>query len=160
MQGMHFGFALGAFIGPILAEPFLSTNIPTVTNASYSNVSTLLSKQETNEGEISVFHLFPILGSLSFVISFAYLAYEIVERKQGEKDMIAQNTCVTQSVPKTHTNQTVIDVVEQRKYSVEMWVFISIMLLFFVVYVGIESSFSSLLTAFSVKSKLGLTQQE
>ena len=117
---MHFGFALGAFIGPILAEPFLSTNIPTVTNASFSNVSPLLSKQETNEGEIGVFHLFPILGSLSFVISFAYLAYEIVERNQCEKDMIAQNICVTESVQKTHTNQAVIDLVEPKKYSVQM----------------------------------------
>ena len=47
-----------------------------------------------------------------------------------------------------------------KRHSIHSWIFLGIMLTFFIGYVGVEASLSSLLSAFSVNSKLQLSQQE
>ena len=178
LQSIHFGFALGGIIGPVIAKPFLSIRQrPEISNLSIPYESPAMS-QKIDEPEVSIFHLFPILGSFSCLISIGYLVYEIMERNECKEsinkiDNTIHNDCVcnlnktmqktsmrsTLSLPKNRGKQLEKEQTVKR-HSIRSWIFLGIMLTFFICYVGIEASLSSLLSAFSVNSKLQLSQQE
>ena len=91
LQSIHFGFAFGAFMGPLIAEPFLSIQqIPEKTNSSFLNLANTSYSVGEDEQQLNIFHLFPILGSISCIVSIWYLFYDITERircRIGPKDI-------------------------------------------------------------------------
>ena len=77
MQSIHFGFALGAFIGPIVTEPFLSKHISTALgteNTSFHDTSSQQAHGETDLESLRIIYLYPLVGSLSLIVSLGYLA--------------------------------------------------------------------------------------
>jgi len=142
-------------MGPLIAEPFLSIqHIPEMQNSSSLNRANVSNSVEIDKQHLTIFLLFPILGSISCIVSIWYLFYDIIERirkRIGPKDIDlseGKRTDVKSLQEKQNLN------------SVYSWAFLGIMMLFFISYVGIEASLSSLMTAFSVNSDLNLTQQE
>ena len=149
MQSIHFGFALGGIIGPIIAKPFLSIRQrPEISNLSIPYESPAMS-QKIDEPEVSIFHLFPILGSFSCLISIGYLVYEIMERNVCDEsinkvDNTIHNDCVcnlnktmqktsmrsTLSLPKNRGKQLEKEQTVKR-HSIRSWIFLGIMLTFF-----------------------------
>jgi fucose permease len=160
LQSIHFGFAIGAFVGPILAGPFLSTRLNIETNSSMLNATMLSTKTEIREGSLTIFHLFPILGCISCIVSLAYLAFEIIEIHQRKHKRRVKPSPTEQPIQQKSMNSSLPDTEKTQKYTAYTWMFMITMLVFFIFYVGIEASLTSLLPAFSVNSKLQLTQQD
>ena len=162
LQSIHFGFALGGFIGPILAEPFLSIRQDSDVSGFLHNSTQALSRnnQEPTQS-LSILHLYPMLGCISFVISLAYLACQILTKNHLKNEIVLENTSSDKPLAeKLNENFSVAKTENGPHYSCCTWIFLCTMLLFFILYVGVEASLNSLLPVFSVKSTLHLSQQE
>ena len=96
LQSIHFGFPFGAFIGPLIAKPFLSIqHVPEMINSSVLNLTNASNSVVEDEKQLNIFHLFPILGSISCIVSIWYLFYDIMERircRIGPKDIDLSET--------------------------------------------------------------------
>ena len=58
LQSIHFGFAFGAFIGPLIAEPFLSIQqIPQMKNFTILNRTNASNFVREDEQHLNIFHL-------------------------------------------------------------------------------------------------------
>ena len=162
LQSIHFGFALGGFIGPILAEPFLSIRQDPESNGFLSNNTEILStnNQESRQS-LSILHLYPMLGCISFVISLAYMACEILTKIHLKNAVVSKNTSSDKPLSeKLNENFSEPKAENGPNYSCCTWIFLCTMLVFFILYVGVEASLNSLMPVFSVKSTLRLSQQE
>ena len=160
LQSIHFGFALGAFIGPLVAEPFLSIQQhPEMLQPSLFNKTIVTNIGEKGVQTFNIFHLFPILGGISCLVSIGYFAYEVKERNQCREGLNGKSTLHEKEVQENMSSSPSLSK-KSKLNSAYSWTFLGIMLLFFICYVGIEATLSSLLSAFSVNSNLQLTQQE
>ena len=160
LQSIHFGFALGAFIGPLVAEPFLSIQQhPEMLQPSLFNKTIVTNIGEKGVQTFNIFHLFPILGGISCLVSIGYFAYEVKERNQCKDGLNGKSTLHEKEVQENMSSSPSLPK-KPKLHSAYSWTFLGIMLLFFICYVGIEATLSSLLSAFSVNSNLQLTQQE
>ena len=162
LQSIHFGFALGGFIGPILAEPFLSMRQESEDSGFLHNNTQVLSmNNQESKQSLSILHLYPMLGCISFVISLAYLACEIVTIRHLKNEIVLKNTSLDEPLSeKLNENLSVAKLENGQNYSCCTWIFLCTMLLFFILYVGVEACLNSFLPVFSVKSTLRLSQQE
>lgn len=162
LQSIHFGFALGGFIGPILAEPFLSIRHDSeVSGSLHNNTQDLSTNNQESRQSLSILHLYPMLGCISFVISLAYLACEIVTKNHLKNDIVLKNRSSEEPLSeKLNENLSVAKTENVPNYTCCTWVFLCTMLLFFILYVGVEASLNSFLPVFSVKSTLSLSLKE
>ena len=127
MHGLHFAVGLGNTLAPILASYFLHD-------------------PHDNEGSKEYFGitiLFPIVGSLSSVCAFTFLATEA-------HDKIVQNI---------QTDQTEKEK-DKKKLTAKTVAFVIIMCLFFFFFMGLQQTIVTYLSTFSVESSLHTTKIE
>ena len=89
LHSIHFAFALGAFVAPIIAEPFLcnkessmeiGNSLHTISQELRFHQNSSIENSQCFENEYSIpgmFILYPIVGVLSLLASFGYLVYGI-----------------------------------------------------------------------------------
>ncbi len=121
LHSIHFSFAMGAFLAPLVAIPFLSTP-----GDSLSKITIL----------------YPIIGALSCLVAFGYLAFAINERNISKNN---KEDNKNKSGPDQVLNKLQI-------------LFIGLMFVFFFVYVGVEVTYGTYVTTFAVKSDLKLSK--
>ena len=124
------------------------------------NTSLPSTLEATDERNINICHLYPILGSISFLVSSAFLVYEKLEGQEVKKEMIETITYSDQTDQQMYNTSALPKVESSKKASTYTCSFMTIVLLFFIIYVGVEASLNSLLPIFTVNSKLKMTQQE
>ena len=121
MHSIHFSFAIGAFLSPLIAIPFLS-----------------------NPGEqTKITYLYPLIGTISCIIAFGYLAFGINERNIAKQNEEGKPDETKKGQPEQALTKP------QLLFIVLMWIF-------FFVYVGVEVTYGTYVTTFAVKSSLKL----
>lgn len=142
MHSIHFSFAIGAFLAPILAMPFLSKNedfeAAVIVNGTLNELA-------ADPEPTRITYLFPMLGLAVIVCSFGYFIFGLQLRNYQAKN--AESSEAKKSEKKTE------------KFTIAHWTFLSLMCMFFFFYVGAEVSYGVYLTTFAVQSRLKLSKQ-
>ena len=84
LQSIHFGFALGGFVGPLLAEPFLQKEV----QGKQINISKVIDTSlsaHVGQDVFGIFYLYGIVGALSLLASLGYMYFGIVEYKRQKQ---------------------------------------------------------------------------
>ena len=149
MHSLHSSFAIGAFITPLLCNPFISTDIKQDNFTSKANpeLSTNNNNTDNNTGS-QITTLYAIHGFIMCSISLCYLYIEVrnlIKRRRFHRQ--------TGEVKVRNTQPDVVYSLKQK--------FLSFLLFLFVLgYVGSEFSIMSYLPIFGVESELKLTKEE
>jgi len=172
MHSIHFSFAFGAFLGPVVAKPFLSAedklidattaadiqNNPLLSNTinetmSAAAITTTNNTAATIDEEFGIKIMYPILGAVSSILALGHLAFAILSRKHPEQ--------YQELVKQTDENQnghTANDEAANGK-AIKI-LFVSLMIAHFFFYVGMEVNYGTYITTFAVECQLQLTKQE
>ena len=164
MHSIHFAFAIGCFIAPVVAEPFLSNErlpqeYPNSTvgqslNLSTNSVDKNYYAESSNSSGMTV--LYPVVGVFIICTSIGYLIYGFRECRHLEKTL--ENPQETKSPNLIEKKQENSRYHKQSKNLKLCLVFLLIAFIF--LYVGMEVMYGTFVATFSVKSDLGLTRQE
>ena len=167
MQALHFSFALGTVVAPLLARPFISHNaIPDIPTSHYCNPS---GEDNTTKCDNVTAALFPnctdsesgesflhfgwsywisAMGMLIVAIPLIYFAGCTKRRHPKLYEDIIEQRENTQSATKQNKNPANV------KHYKAFWVFIvSICTVFLFFYIGIEVTYGSFIFTFSVTYK-------
>ena len=141
MHSVHFSYAIGAFVGPLIAMPFLGHKL---SNSTESTVSQNATSIEDIENDAQITTLYSLVGSIAIICSFGYLA-------------IAMNVkhFKTSKVSRSETDVTEVE----EKYRCKHWIMIILMGMFYFFYVGSDCVHFHYLAVFSVMSSLGMDKQ-
>ena len=134
MHSMHFCFALGTFLAPLLASPFL--------NDRREDAMT------RDDSQIRLYY--PLVGSFGLVIAAGFLYF-------GLKHCKRQRTVLAEQERKKEAHQ---DDKGLLLPPLSKMAFLCCLYLFFLVVVGLEIAVGGYTTAFAVKSKLHLSRAE
>ena len=168
LHSIHFAFALGAFVAPIIAEPFLcnksssiemdktlgtmKTEQSQIQNSSIDNSACF-----QNQYTISGMHiLYPIVGVTALLSSFGYLVYAI---KHIQEDKDGKKISVLKQEKVEHMDKKEIECLDKTQVMYRRTVVI-ILLAFLFTYVGLEIMFGTYIATFAVESELHLSRQE
>ena len=158
MQSIHFAFALGTTMGPILAMRFLSENGSSArtmeSHHSHLAPNVTLAQNDTFEGS-RIDQLYPISGALVVASSLGFLvmaAYGSMRKRNGRNEDSPENK--VEKNPKNDTKEPL------QKTTLKLVTFVALMCVFFVLYVGAEIVMGVHLTTFAVKSLLHTTIAE
>lgn len=155
MHSIHFGFSLGATIGPILAAPFLSKDSSDVGPIEIHNyfplVPNITLAQNDTSKESRINELYPITGALVLASSLGFLIMAI-QGSLTKRDANNENSGqITEEGPKKEMEQ---------KTTLKLVTFVALICVFFFLYVGAEVVTGVYLTTFAVKSSLHTTKAE
>ena len=141
LHSIHFSFALGSFLAPILAIPFLSesSNITTPTNASEAQE---LDQMDTVDTKITT--LFPLLGVSIIIISTGYLVAGMTTIKLKSTNNQA---------PEKPSGS-------DESYGLHLWILMVLIALFFFFYVGAEVSYGLYIATFAVECDQNLSKTQ
>ena len=144
MHSIHFSFAVGTFLGPVLVKPFLTTIAETnATNISGTEIN-------VEEQDFGIETFYAIAGMATATISFGYLILFLISRKDTSRH---------QELTKKERNKAEYEEVRGSNGKVEYTLY-SVMLLFFFFYVGMEVVYGTYLTTFAVSCDLKLSRQQ
>ena len=141
MHSMHFCFALGTFLAPLLASPFLN-----VRKGPSNSTSIDAGDQVKSESLVGIYY--PIVGSLGLLIAagFFYFGwkkhhyYSKIEDSQQEQELLMAD--------------------DKGRLPFNILGFLHCLFLFFFLVVGLEVAVGGYTTTFAVKSKLHMTRAE
>ena len=163
MHSIHFAFAVGCFIAPVISEPFLSRKTEleneinkTIVNSFSSDISTGVPEISEDNANSGMKVLYPIVGTMTMLISMGYFIYGIKEFKEKK---IVNNLSEENGLEIFSPNTTVNSNSKRRKESLKM-VLVMLLLAFIFLYVGMEVMYGTFVATFAVKSSLKLTRQE
>lgn len=152
LQTLHFFFGLGAFVAPLIAEPFLSVHSNNNTKTSGQNSSNLnfviselnnnnnSSSNSTDKVDFPIRYAYGILGIyVLFVVICHIIAFCIWPKEEKSNRNDATKNMHKSNIP-LYTS------------------IISLTTLFMCIYSGMEISFGQLITTFAVKGDLHLTE--
>ena len=150
MHSIHFSFAIGAFIGPLIAMPFLDQKIETSNVISNSSVNVISNSSvidifEDEASDAPIKTLFSLVGGIAIVCSFGYFFMALTAKSINE--------------PNNKSEDKEKDASEE-KYHYKHWLFIMLMGLFFFFYVASEAVYFHYLAVFPVVSSLKLDKLE
>ena len=174
LHSIHFAFALGAFISPIIAEPFLCNKeeleIKLKDQHDFdglnqtiesNNINSTILNEECFEDTYSIpgmFILYPTIGFLTTLSSIGYLIYAIKDRnKKARSDLISEKR---NGHDISHGNIEDEGKHKLQKEKVYRTLLIITLLAFLFVYVGMEVMFGTYISTFAVESNLHLSRQE
>ena len=138
MHSIHFSFALGAFLAPLISIPFLSQQSDELGVFQQKLNETMMEPTETQ-----VTWLYPILGIFGLVCACFYL-------------ILALTKCQNANV---HKDSKKKEEKAKRKLTLHQWMLLALMIAFFFFYVGSEVTYGLFLPAYCVKSRLKLSKQ-
>lgn len=147
MHSIHFSFAIGAFLAPLIAIPFLGNTEDAESLENVSKISDLLTANNSvtenmvpPESKITI--LYPLVGLFGVLCSIGYLIFGLMTLKESktkqEKDK---------------------DKTPPKKMNLQQWALVVIMMSFFFFYVGSEVCYGNYLATFAVESQLKLSKQ-
>ena len=168
LHSIHFAFAFGAFVAPIIAEPFLCNKSSSI--EMEENLNTLQTEQSQiqnssiessacfqNHYSISGMHiLYPIIGITALLSSFGYLVYAI---KHFQEDTDEKKIYVNKQEKAEQIDKKEIECLDKTQMMYKRTVVI-ILLAFLFTYVGLEIMFGTYIATFAVESELHLSRQE
>ena len=143
MHSIHFSFAIGAFLAPVIAIPFLD-KVPE-TELLKETLNETLEAHGDDSVETKITYLYPLIGICVVLCSLGYLIFGITEQKVYKKS--------------EKSNKDIKNENENPKLTKYQWALIFLMILFFFFYVGCEVTFGLYLATFAVESNLKLTKQ-
>ncbi len=161
MHSIHASFALGAFLAPVLAAPFLSTYATTVKRleAAGMNKSEIEEYLESSEGHdnsaVAVF--FALCGGFTIIISLGFLFYGLKAVAHHKKHL---NRLETEAKYRVTHELTQLNRSREREKmcpSLSVTALVFLLCTFFFLYVGLEYAVGIYLTTFSVKCRLQLS---
>ena len=141
MHSIHFSYAIGAFVGPLIAMPFLGHKSSNSTESTLSQNATFIEDEE-NDAQITT--LYALVGSIAIICSFGYLV--IATKAKNFK---------TSNASRSKNDMADVD----EKYNCKHWMLIILMGLFYFFYVGSDCVHFHYLAVFSVLSSLGIDKQ-
>ena len=168
LHSIHFAFAFGAFIAPIIAEPFLCNKSSSMEIAeTFDQLKAEQSQIKNNsienagcfENQFSIsgmFIVYPIIGVTALLSSFGYLLYAI-KHSQDYKNMNEGNK-PKKEIPE-NVNKEKDEHIDKKQTLYKRMIVITL-LAFLFVYVGLEIMFGTYISTFAVESKLHLSRQE
>lgn len=173
LHSIHFAFAFGAFVAPIIAEPFLCNkevmiemehSIDVLSTKESPKLNYSIENSECFENQYSIsgmLILYPIIGFVSFLSSFGYLAYAVkslLDQKRAKQTIISETEGTDSSeIRQNHLKDTNCEDKNQKLY--KRFLIINL-LAFLFVYVGLEIMFGTYISTFAVESELHLSRQE
>ena len=151
MHALHFTFGLGAALAPALARPFL-TNQPAANyvpdNSTEKLITTVVSDNSTLLGYNSpwtIKTLYPIVGSYCLLLSFGFVYCFIVDMRRQDKIAAAAQKRKEEAGRLVGKSTS--------------YLLVSLLALFFFLYVGMEVAFGTFLPVWAVQSSLKLSRQ-
>ncbi|TRY66961.1 hypothetical protein TCAL_09924 [Tigriopus californicus] len=148
MHSIHFSFAIGAFLGPLLAVPFLGTNGDQLQEALMSFNETTMNQTDMIETDTQITIFYPLVGALALLPGLGYLYYGIQDlREQPNENQAAISSA-------NHGNES------QKAHAWKVVTLLGLVAIFFFLYVGVEVTFGTFLTTFAVESDLQLTKPQ
>ena len=145
MHALHFTFGLGAFLGPVVARPFLFTE-----ELDQSTNSTDLNKTDEvnffSDSTWTIKALYPLVGIYGLLSSVGFLVYYIIDTRKAERENKSQNNERNENVDEAVTKWKII--------------LVSIMSIMFFIYVGMEVAFGTFVSVFAVESDLHFTRPQ
>ena len=167
MHSIHFSFAIGCFMAPLLAEPFLSNKQSVDEN--YKNSVFFNSTSEVNDTHVQsndgsnrtydtsgMVILYPIVGVIALLTSIGYLSYGIIDLKQMKR---LKKRDQKPDVQIYNINAKVNNSSTSNGEFLKLLLVI-LLLAFIFLYVGMEVMYGTFVTTFAVQSDLNLTRQE
>ena len=150
-HSIHFSFAFGSFISPLIAAPFLSQRSDLITKleaegANQTDIDKTLEKLAPTI-KTKIGYLFPLLGGLILSVAAGYFVYGIKQLKQ-HGDLA--DTEPGEEASKKHNRS--------KKQKITEKVMIALLMPFFFIYVGAEYTMGTYIASFAVLSKLHLTK--
>ena len=172
MHGVQFSFALGCFIAPIIAEPFLSNSRDEFSPDDHHLLTTMANTTIENstygEDEAEAFHpkhnglgmktLYPIIGIFTLFTSLGYLAYGIKDLSQAQQNKYEYEQMNNRTNLDAEPTGTISKGEERPKWYRTSLVIILMSFLF--LYVGMEVMYGTFIATFAVVSDLHLTRKE
>ncbi len=149
MHCIHFGFALGTIIGPLLAAPFLSTSNDILSPEPNERANFTPTGEAHNSMtlESAVVLLYELVGCLCLVAGIGIFVKAFEE-----------SCCKSSGQTRVGEKE---DTMERRqRITLTSLAFIFFMFLFFFLYSGLEVGLGTYIPTFAVKSRLGSTRSE
>ena len=143
MHSIHFSFALGAFMAPLLAVPFLGNNSRKMLdeNVTYIEGKNVTLMEDTNGNPTKIPILYPIIGFAVILVSIGYFIAGCLLKSNASKSNVA------------HEEKP-----QKAKYDGKTWTLLILISLFFFFYVGAEVSYGTFILTFAVKCDLKLSK--
>ena len=169
MQSLHFMFGMGSIIAPLIALPFLIDSDGDVHSLDHNN-STQMTYQ-TDELQLvypytmlAIFTLFTAV----YVMAIWYYEPETTPHPSRDENKNQENDLQISDLNEENETQTNQVNEENGRWlcfrfqmtQVYKWIVVILVLFFMHIYLGLEISFGSYLTAFVVKSGLPLTKSD
>ena len=149
MHALHFTFGLGAFLGPVVARPFLFTE-----DLDQSTNTTDLNKTDEinffSDSTWTIKALYPLVGIYGLLSSVGFLVYYIIDTRKAKMNNESQNNERNENVDEAETSS-------QTKWKI---ILVSIMSIMFFIYVGMEVAFGTFVSVFAVESDLHFTRPQ
>ena len=161
MHSIHFAFAIGCFIAPVIAEPFLSNKRLTPEDANttiFHNMTLTVNETDIDysieDSDTSgMTTLYPIVGVFIIFTSIGYLIYGFRECRNLETAFKSTTSVASQTLNgNKHKGHKQNDLLK-------LWLVI-LLVAFIFLYVGMEVMYGTFVATFSVKSDLRLSRQE
>jgi len=151
IHAMHFGFAIGAMIAPVIISPFLSpsgfSSYPkenkTLLEQNNLNLHSKTLQKETGKSDTAIGSYYLMLGGIKLILSLGYILSATT--KESVELLIVNNSEAAETEGKR--KQTV----NESKY---IFATVILMGIFFFLYVGTEFTYGQLSTPFVVASDL------
>ena len=146
LHSIHFSFALGSFLAPILAIPFLSSQIDSsnVTTTGTKEINTT-EEYPFNLDDTQITTLFPLLGIAIMIISAGYFILGITTKpssfNNGGDDQTEEKA-------------------DNDNYGLGLWTLLILIALFFFFYVGAEVSYGIYIATFAVECEQHLSKTQ
>ena len=164
MHSIHFAFAVGCFIAPVLAEPFLSnknlpeehTDISSLQSSNLTINTTKVTCSEENSNTLGMNILYPIVGVFIICTSIGYLIYGFRECKNLHQSLDTETEAKSPNITKNEQENHAKD----EKNKVLKLCLVLLLIAFIFLYVGMEVMYGTFIATFSVKSELSLSRRE
>ena len=134
---------------PVVAKPFLTPDRPHQT----ANLTTV---EYLPEEEFGIRILFPILAAAGILVSLGFLTFHFISKRNPSLHQELRK-------PEQEANMTLDEIGTPKNGSSNTGckvLFISVMIAYFFMYVGMEVMYGTFVTTFSVECELQLTKQQ
>jgi len=153
MHAIHFGYAAGAFLAPLIVSPFLSTasyvkeELEKAGNMTEEEIFGVLQDKFGEEGTDTTIGIFyPLLGFLVVFISIGYLLFAVQAIRNWKKELL--NAALNEAKESSEDKD------EKKPMSKYIKAMVVLLGVFFFLYVGVEYTYGQYTTAFVVTSDL------
>ncbi len=161
MHSIHFSYAVGAFVAPLVASPFLRKQAEEKSQGASNATTTIAITDGGSESEEApatsiVWMFFVMSGGLTVLVSLGFLFFGREELRRKRDDNI--DTEEEKNEEEKEKNEE--EKQKENKKSFSLYALVTGVTLLFLFYAALEYMFSVYLTTFAVKSALQMTRSQ